>query len=653
MSNFGAVNVGWYFPTPLTVIPHVAALFDVQPAWRKVSDPDLKRQVYGSYAILDPSAGDGAALLAFAHALFGAQFPAYDKGPTLKLYGCELEEVRAGGLRAALQDAKLQSGCGEARHADAFQLTLKTSPRARGLSFLWANPPYDRDPDPVYGRLEQAFLTRFTPALTPGSGILIFLVPGHVLKNCAAYLAAEYDEIVAYRFPDGFYEDFKQVVVVARRRETPLPFGGGAAAVARLNAWAAAPATLPALPEPGAGRALFALQPGAQDGLADFAVNLVDMAQVLRHVIPWTAGTLDVTAPAPAYPLADGPRRGGRHALQALPDVGLDQTLDHFLCPVRPVLMPPRDAHRALFTAAGMFNNLTMVPDDPASGLPAIIIKGRFTKDFVDVKQNRDQEGHLTSTIAVQQPSMRVRMRTLTLPSVQVDLKAGTKPTGTTDPAQMTIADVLHHYGRGLATWMGRQFPPRHAPADADRLLPTPPLARALFQSQAHIVQACLKQLAAGENGVIQGEVGTGKTSVTLAILAALAAPCFAQTREALRRLGYWNARRPLRPVANVVVLVPPHLVSTWRDQARLVLPGADVVPVERLADLDAPQPSEIERKRALVSAARSRQQPTAGPRFLGDGVSPGAGLTLYVLNREKAKLGPGQRLAYHTHRPR
>ncbi|HMA37992.1 MAG TPA: hypothetical protein VKY74_26315, partial [Chloroflexia bacterium] len=85
----------------------------------------------------------------------------------------------------------------------------------------------------------------------------------------------------------------------------------------------------------------------------------------------------------------------------------------------------------------------------------------------------------------------------------------------------------------------------------------------------------------------------------------------------------------------------------------RLVLPGADVVPVERLADLDAPQPAEIERKRALVSAARSRQQPTAGSRLLGDGVSPGAGLTLYVVNREKAKLGPGQRLAYHTHRPR
>src|SRR5262245_42374922 len=138
MANFGAQTTAWYFPTPLGVIPHVAALFDPQPAWRPVADPERKRPVYGSYAILDPSAGDGAAVLAFAHALFGTPFPLYDKGPSLKLYGCELEEVRAGALRAALQNAKLQAGGWEARHADAFQLTLTTSPRARGLSFLWA-----------------------------------------------------------------------------------------------------------------------------------------------------------------------------------------------------------------------------------------------------------------------------------------------------------------------------------------------------------------------------------------------------------------------------------------------------------------------------------------------------------------------------------
>jgi len=489
MPNFGADLVAGYYKTPPSVIPSIAALIDATP----VRDPAGG----GTYALLDPCAGDGEALLLCAHALFGTPLPAAGKGPRLLLYGCELEDTRAGALAQAFRAAGLPAVAAVARHSDAFRLTLALGPQAVGVSLLWANPPYTTTANPVYGRLEQAFLERFTPFITPGSGLLVYIIPGHVLATSATYLATHYADLAVYRFPGGEYEAYKQIVLLARRRPTPLPFGAEAEAQ-QLTAWAAHPAHLPALPDPGTVPPRFRLLPGARDGLAEFAVSAIDRTRVLAHYTPWALGTLDATAGPPVYPLLVGGRPASRPTWQIAGDPGLGLPLDALLYQAHRTVMPPRAEHRALFAASGMFNNLPLLPDDPAAGLPPALVKGLYEKETVEVKQNHDKDGKLTSVLCVQQPRMRLRLRTLGPASVQVDLPAGSTPTGATDPRQMNIADLFAVYGQGLGTWMRRMFQPTHDPADAARFVPLPPLPRALFQAQAHLVQAGIKQLGGG-----------------------------------------------------------------------------------------------------------------------------------------------------------
>jgi hypothetical protein len=113
---------------------------------------------------------------------------------------------------------------------------------------------------------------------------------------------------------------------------------------------------------------------------------------------------------------------------------------------------------------------------------------------------------------------------------------------------------------------------------------------------------------------LILGEVGCGKSAMALAVAAALAPEQFATTRAALRTLGHWAARHAPHPVRRVAIMCPPHLLDGWTEQVGLTLPGASVVRVQRIRDLYTPTSS------------------------VGTGL--GAGLTIYLLSRETAKLG-------------
>ncbi|MBE3568508.1 MAG: hypothetical protein IMW90_22570, partial [Thermogemmatispora sp.] len=58
-----------------------------------------------------------------------------------------------------------------------------------------------------------------------------------------------YDQLVCFRFPDPEYEQFKQVVLLARRRRSPLPAGAVAGELAQLSDWARAGKDIPVLPD--------------------------------------------------------------------------------------------------------------------------------------------------------------------------------------------------------------------------------------------------------------------------------------------------------------------------------------------------------------------------------------------------------------------
>ena len=302
----GVAKAG-YYPTPPSVVERVAAL--IRPARSTL------RQVV---RLLDPCCGTGAALRQLADAVGG------------ETYGIEIARDRHDEAQAVLDHALC---------ASAFAVRL-----AHGaFSCLWLNPPYDYDDEAK--RLEHAFLTETTRALCPG-GLLVFIVPQRRLAVSARYLASLYERRTCYRFPDPEYAGFRQVALLAVKREGAV---AGVDGREQIEAWASEP--LPELPPPGSVEPLYEL-PSLPAGPVLFASQFFDpesAAREARQAGLWVS-------PALAERLWPAEER-----------------------PVRP-LMPLRRGHLAVLIAAGFLNNILL----EANGR-RVLVKGRTYKESVAV----------------------------------------------------------------------------------------------------------------------------------------------------------------------------------------------------------------------------------------------------------------------------
>lgn len=199
MTRLANIEKAGYFPLPAAVthliLTHITA-------------PEGGR-------ILDPCAGEGAALVTLAETL------------NLKPFGVELHEERAQTAREAVQNLAARQLTqsrsvqlpDQTRILNDSYLNLITS--KNGYNLLYLNPPYDWDKED--GRLEYQWLWKSRPRLQPG-GLLVYVVPRHILKmrKAAKYIASHYDQVRVYRFPDGEYERFKQIVLFGVRRPKGL-----------------------------------------------------------------------------------------------------------------------------------------------------------------------------------------------------------------------------------------------------------------------------------------------------------------------------------------------------------------------------------------------------------------------------------------------
>jgi hypothetical protein len=245
------------------------------------------------------------------------------------------------------------------------------------------------------------------------------------------------------------------------------------------------------------------------------------------------------------------------------------------------VALPPRPAHIALALSAGTLNGRRVTSDRP--GLPPLLIKGSFRRDFVTAEEKFNRDGEKVGSIQVQRP--RLTIHVLRLDTLEFhELKCGSVPSGATEIASLNTADLVEHYGGALADLMRQQFPAIHDPADPTHAMVLPPLARRPYRRQAHLICTGLKLLALGQNPLVAAEVGTGKSTVALSIAGALHPLHFAQTNAELRRLGFNTDR--MRPVQRTLIVCPPHLLSSWADQAASVLPSHRVVVAHTLSDL-------------------------------------------------------------------
>jgi hypothetical protein len=192
MQIAGTEKMG-YYPTPsqtLALLCRVAAA---------AANANLR--------ILDPCAGEGQALAALAQALKA-------QGAHVTTYGVELSPQRAARAKTVLDHAI--SGA----WADV-------SARNGAFSLLLLNPPYDFEAGNKVEekkRQEYIFLRQSYDKLCP-AGVLIYVIPRWVLglAEVARFLAGHFSDLSAWRLPDGEYDQYKQIVVLGRRKPRTLP----------------------------------------------------------------------------------------------------------------------------------------------------------------------------------------------------------------------------------------------------------------------------------------------------------------------------------------------------------------------------------------------------------------------------------------------
>jgi superfamily II DNA or RNA helicase len=410
-----------FFPTPERVTDALCTL--------------LAPPATGSVRALDPCCGPGVFLATIA-ATLGAES-----------YGIEVHEERAAAARTRVSRVLC---------ADA--LAVRGSHDAYGLLVL--NPPYDHDDDAR--RLEHAFLRKCTPYLAPG-GVLAFLIPQHRLGVSARYLAAWYEGLRLWRFPDPEYAAYRQIVVLARRKAASVPN----------------PATM---------RRLLARE-----------------TEELLPLVPHACPPFVIPASGGPAPRLDAGTFDPREAAVAAgaPWPALHERLWPVEAPRVQPLMPMKKGHVAQFGVAGLLHHCVL---HDAAGR-GYVVKGQATKEVV-VTEEEDEE-HTTRT---EREVIRTRITLL-------DLQDGTCQevgTGADDAGALTLPDFLERFGPSITTRILSEYRPLYTPMQRDLYAAALRLLRRRMRgAQTDVVRAVALALQQGRRGVfVSGEMGTGKTTL-------------------------------------------------------------------------------------------------------------------------------------------
>lgn len=485
-------------------------------------------------SFLDPCAGDGAAILALMEAV--------SPGKVHDLYAIEMEATRFAALKKACE-AKSYALTKHLIHGDAFTVTFELQ-RREGISALFLNPPYDLDRQ--HGRLEHKFLLRFTSALAL-RGVLFFVVPHYALTASAEYLATEYEKVECFRFPDKDFAAFKQVVLCATKTETrsrPDP-----KILQRVNEFAKHPERLPELPNiVSKPITKIPAMDSYSTGLGTFEQHPTDVAALIAKARPWMHGTrVGVLAPV----------RG------ILPD----QPVQDVLRREYPVATPPRPAHIAAGIASGVFNGALVTSND--GKLPDLLVKGVFNQEYRTVEEKVSKDGATTSYVQIQQPKLVVTV--LDMKAHKYQTLSHSSDAGS-DISTLSVSGLLHHYGNSLMTVMEQQCPILYDPRKDGPSVELATTARTPYRAQQHAAKAIVKLLGGnnltvqqrrGKSAILLGEIGSGKTTVVLSV---------AKTIQSMRPL----------------VVCPPHLLDSWRDELAAVIPEAEVRILQSIGDVEA-----------------------------------------------------------------
>jgi 16S rRNA G966 N2-methylase RsmD len=175
---------GGFYPAHPSAVKHAASF--------------LRAPHQESFTVLDPCAGEGAALKQLGESL---------ACPQERLYAIELDDRRAETLHATLPDAHLL--------APASFFGCRAS--CNSFSFVWLNPPFD---DSYSGtRVEDQFLRTATEWLMPG-GVLALVCPENVVdedSDARQHFATYYEHCQIVPFPQA-HRPFHEVIAFGQKR---------------------------------------------------------------------------------------------------------------------------------------------------------------------------------------------------------------------------------------------------------------------------------------------------------------------------------------------------------------------------------------------------------------------------------------------------
>ena len=158
---------------------------------------------------------------------------------------------------------------------------------------------------------------------------------------------------------------------------------------------------------------------------------------------------------------------------------------------------------------------------------------------------------------------------------------------------ERSLADFLSEYRDAFTQQIDANYP-----AEVTDVHRTAGTLRQPFEEQLPAIEGVVKCLLAHKYVVLNGEMGTGKTTLSVAAMYRLAV----EVSSAMR-------------FKRVLVVAPPHLVLKWKRETEAIIPNASVAILETPSDVD-----------------RMRDMPT--PAF-------------GILSRERAKLGSAWVPAY------
>ena len=450
--------------------------------------------------LFDPCAGEGRAASQLGQAL------------NCETWGVELSPERA---------AKAESVMDKVYQAP-WQACFLTD---ESISCLFLNPPYEFDRFDDQKRLELEFLRSATPKLARG-GLMVYIIPQRILgmPEVARLLGGHYENTRIYRFPDGLFEKFHQVVVFATRRLAyKIP---GDREVGEITSQAQSEiAPIQLVPQP-----VYQLVPSPVRGANSRPVVFKRMDWEPEEVVEATQ------------------KAGVQTTSEWLDLINPSRGMTQLTQPV----MPLKKGHVAMLMASGMMGTVRLTDEE---GRP-MLIKGRVIKV---VEKSEETDGK-DSGVVVETYKDRFVTTVAVLKQDGVHVIQDVKG----------LSDFMKSHGEKIAAHVLETYRPLYNldPSDEETAIldtlgtgrkPLPGQERpGLLPTQRHVSAALARSIR--KNGVAncQSEMGTGKTTMASAVIELL------QAYPAL-------------------IVCPPHLVPKWIREIEEVIPGAHARELRRI----------------------------------------------------------------------